>query len=62
MNLFQEKMWATTELFNYLEMLISNHLKKLSSGVDLANETLEHSLGFNKAASEIVKSELQAKS
>lgn len=55
-------MWATTELFNYLEMLISNHLKKLSSGVDLANETLEHSLGFNKAASEIVKSELQAKS
>lgn len=62
MNLFKEKIWATTELFNYLEMLISNHLKKLSSGVDLANETLEHSLGFNKAASEIVKSELQAKS
>lgn len=62
MSLFQEKMWATTELFNYLEMLISNHLKKLSSGLDLASETLEHSLGFNKAASEIVKSELQAKS
>lgn len=61
MDLFKNNKWATTELFNYLEMLISNHLKKLSSGVDLANETLEHSLSFNRAASEIVKSELQAK-
>lgn len=62
LDLFKEKKWATTELFNYLEMLLSNHLKNVSSGVDLANETLEHSLSFNKAASEILKSELQAKS
>lgn len=61
-DLFNESKWSTTELFQYLETTLSNHLKNVSSGVDLANETLEHSLSFNKAASEFYKSEIKEKS
>lgn len=52
LTLFKKDKWTTIELFLFLETLLSDHLRQLASGAQLASETLDTTLKFNKLAAE----------
>lgn len=58
---FRDGKWGAQRLFQYLEVLLSRHLKKLASGTELASEALEDSIQFSKRVSDIRKGEMQEK-
>lgn len=47
--------WSTSVTFNYLEGLLTNHLRELGSGTKLGERTLTDSMKFYRAAAELKK-------
>jgi len=47
--------WDTTVLLGYIETAFAKHLKELASGVDLAEESLGHSMKLHQSASALRK-------
>jgi len=54
---FQHERWSTLALFGYIEAAFSQHLRNLSSGVEMSKESLGHSMELNKAAENLRKIE-----
>ncbi len=54
---FQTEKWSVQILLNFLQLRISNHLKNIATGADLAKEAMDHALEFSKAVTEICNDE-----
>ncbi len=54
---FRSEQWSTTVTFNYLEGMLSNHLKKLGTGMEVAENTLNDSIKFYKTVSKFKEME-----
>ncbi|MGR5370733.1 hypothetical protein [Photobacterium damselae] len=55
---FQTEKWSVQILLNFLQSRISNHLKNIATGSDLAKEAMDHSLAFSKELTEICQDEI----
>lgn len=54
---FQTEKWSVQILLNFLQLRISNHLKNIATGADLAKEAMGHSLAFSKEVTAICQDE-----
>ncbi|WP_299002527.1 hypothetical protein [uncultured Shewanella sp.] len=50
---FQNEKWSVQILLNILQSRISNHLKSIATGADLAKEAMDHAVKFSKAVTAI---------
>ncbi|MGR7920674.1 hypothetical protein ACU6RQ_06110 [Zobellella denitrificans] len=50
---FQNEKWSVQILLNFLQFRISNHLKSIATGADLAKEAMEHAIEFSKVITAI---------
>lgn len=45
---FQNEKWSVQILLNFLQFRLSNHLKSIATGADLAKEAMNHAIEFSK--------------
>ena len=50
---FREQKWSVQTLLNFLQFRISNHLKSIATGADLAKEAMDHAVDFSKGITSI---------
>ncbi|QSX31623.1 hypothetical protein JYB88_08420 [Shewanella cyperi] len=50
---FQNEKWSVQILLNFLQFRISNHLKSIATGADLAKEAMDHAVEFSKVVTAI---------
>lgn len=50
---FRKEKWSVQTLLNFFQFQISNHLKSIATGADLARETMDHAVEFSKAITSI---------
>ncbi|WP_029655001.1 hypothetical protein [Marinobacter daepoensis] len=50
---FREEKWSVQTLLNFLQFRVSNHLKSIATGADLAKEAMGHAVEFSKAMTSI---------
>ncbi len=55
---FRKEKWSVQTLLDFLQSRMSDHLKSIATGADLAKEAMDHSVEFSKAVTSIRNDEI----